>query len=153
MLSSSRLKTLIHYFFICFMMHPMYVDALDLPTIPLQISHHMLLAEVANTRNSREQGLMFRKVLAENTGMLFVFPKSAYYGMWMKNTVIPLSVAFIDEKGVIINIADMQPHSLTAHYSAGPAKYALEMNVGWFASRGISIGSQIVGLEHVPAAY
>ena len=79
-----RLKTLISYFFICFMMHTMYVDASDLPRIPLQISHHMLSAEVANTQRSREQGLMFRKSLEENTGMLFVFPESAYYGMWMK---------------------------------------------------------------------
>lgn len=148
-----RLRISVSCFFIYFMMHPMYVGASDLPRIPLQISHHMLSAEVANTQRSREQGLMFRKALDENTGMLFVFPESAYYGMWMKNTMIPLSVAFIDEKGVIINIADMQPYSLTAHYSARPAKYALEMYIGWFACREIYAGSQIVGLEHVPAAH
>lgn len=148
-----RLKISVSYFFFCFMMHPVYAAASDLPRTSLQISRYILSVEVANTQRSREQGLMFRKALEENAGMLFVFPESAYYGMWMKNTAIPLSVAFIDDKGVIINIADMQPYSLKAHYSAGPAKYALEMNSGWFASREIDAGSQIVGLEHVPAAH
>ncbi|SER32185.1 hypothetical protein SAMN05421690_101916 [Nitrosomonas sp. Nm51] len=124
--------------------------ATDPRRISLQISGYALSAEVAATYASRAQGLMFREHLDESAGMLFVFPKNAYYGMWMKNTMIPLSVAFIDEKGFIINIADMQPHTLSAYYSAGQAKYALEMNIGWFSQRKINAGDQVVGLELVP---
>ncbi|HBV20761.1 MAG TPA: hypothetical protein DEF07_03455 [Nitrosomonas sp.] len=135
-----------------FMTHTLHAYASDLPQISLQVSKYMLSAEVANTHRTRERGLMFRKSLGENAGMLFVFPQSAYYGMWMKNTILPLSVAFIDEKGIIINITDMEPDSLVAHHSAGPAKYALEMNSGWFTSRKIGAGDLVSGLEHVPAA-
>lgn len=123
-----------------------------LPGIPLTIANHELRAEVAYTQQARARGLMFRPVLPENTGMLFIFPKSAYYSMWMRNTMIPLSVAFIDEKGIILNIADMEPYTLTAHYSAGPAKYALEVNRGWFAHKKIQAGEYVSGLEHAPAA-
>lgn len=123
-----------------------------LPSIPLTIATHELHAEVAHTQQARAQGLMFRPMLPENVGMLFVFPQSAYYGMWMKNTMIPLSVAFIDEKGIILNIADMEPYTLTAHYSAGPVKYALEANRGWFAHKKIQSGAYVSGLEHAPTA-
>lgn len=123
-----------------------------LPEIPLTIANHELRAEVAYTQQTRARGLMFRSALPENTGMLFVFPQSAYYGMWMRNTMIPLSVAFIDEKGIILNIADMEPYTLTAHYSAGPVKYALEVNRGWFARKKIQAGEYVSGLEHAPAA-
>ncbi len=124
----------------------------DLPKVALQISGHDLSAEVANTQRSRLRGLMFRETLDDDSGMLFVFPENAYYGMWMKNTFIPLSVAFIDEKGFIINIADMQPNALFAYYSVDPARYALEMNMGWFTRKGITAGKQIIGLERVPEA-
>ena len=123
-----------------------------LPSIPLTIATHELFAEVAHTQQARAQGLMFRPMLPENVGMLFVFPHSTYYGMWMKNTMIPLSVAFIDEKGVILNIANMEPYTLTAHYSAGPVKYALEVNRGWFAHKKIQPGAYVSGLEYAPAA-
>ncbi|MCB1934338.1 MAG: DUF192 domain-containing protein [Nitrosomonas sp.] len=123
-----------------------------LPEIPLTIANHELQAEVAHTQKTRTQGLMFRSSLGENTGMLFVFPHTAYFGMWMKNTMIPLSVAFINEAGIILNIEDMKPYSLTAHQSAGRAKYALEMNQGWFEDRKITTGAQVIGLEHAPAA-
>ena len=75
---------------------------------------------------------MFRQSMGENNGMLFVFPYTGHHSMWMMNTVIPLSVAFLDEKGVILNIEDMVPRTETAHGSAGAAKYAIEMNLGWF---------------------
>lgn len=84
--------------------------------------------------------------------MLFVFSYSGRQSMWMMNTDIPLSVAFIDGKGVILNIADMAPNTKTAHSSAGAAKYALEMNRGWFETRNITVGAQVMGLEKVPAA-
>jgi len=124
----------------------------EVNVIPLTISGYEIAAEVAHTQLSRSQGLMYRESLEENTGMLFVFPSSGYYSMWMKNTYIPLSVAFIDVRGVILNIAEMQPETLTSHDAAGMAKYALEMNKGWFAARKITVGAQVTGLERAPAA-
>lgn len=124
----------------------------EIPKIRLQISGHILAVEVAHTQMSRSQGLMFRQAMAENHGMLFVFPDRAYHSMWMVNTDIPLSVAFLDEKGMILNIADMVPHTRTAHGSAGVAKYAIEMNLGWFWARQIKAGAYVMGLEKAPAA-
>ncbi|MBS0300173.1 MAG: DUF192 domain-containing protein [Proteobacteria bacterium] len=126
--------------------------AAEIPMISLEISGHTMSVEVAHTQLSRSQGLMYRESLEENSGMLFVFPSSGYYSMWMKNTYIPLSVAFIDVRGVILNIADMQPETLASHDAAGMAKYALEMNKGWFAARKIAAGTQVTGLERAPAA-
>lgn len=124
----------------------------EMPVKQLTISGHNFLAEVANTDASRSQGLMYRQSMGENNGMLFVFSETAPHSMWMMNTDIPLSVAFLDEDGVILNIADMMPHTTTAHRSAGPAKYAIEMNIGWFAARNIKPGARVKGLEKVPAA-
>ena len=93
---------------------------------------------------------MHRKALAPNAGMLFVFDEAAPHCMWMKNTYIPLSVAFIDAQGVIINIADMTPHSEQSHCATRPAVYALEMTQGWFAQRGIKPGAKLGGLSTAP---
>ncbi|SFP54087.1 hypothetical protein SAMN05216419_100633 [Nitrosomonas cryotolerans] len=120
-------------------------------TVPLKISSYTLLAEIANTQLSRAKGLMYRESLDENSGMLFVFPKVGYYGMWMLNTYIPLSVAFVSENGIILNIVDMIPQTQIAHNSAGMAKYALEMNLDWFAARKIKAGMQIIGVEQISA--
>ncbi|SDY34191.1 DUF192 domain-containing protein [Nitrosomonas sp. Nm33] len=122
------------------------------PAIPLKILNHTLSAEIAHTPTARSKGLMYRSQLEKNSGMLFVFPKTNIYGMWMLNTSIPLSVAFLDEKGVILNIADMAPLSINTHYSAKPAKYALEMNLGWFAEKDITTGIQVEGLEQASKA-
>ena len=124
----------------------------EMPVRQLSISRHTFSVEVAHTEPARIQGLMFRQSLGENDGMLFVFSHPERYSMWMMNTDIPLSVAFLDEKGVILNIADMMPRTATAHSSAGAAKYALEMNLGWFASRNVRPGQRIAGLEKVPPA-
>ncbi len=124
----------------------------EVNVIPLKIDGYVLLAEVAHTQLSRSQGLMHRESLEENTGMLFVFADVGHYSMWMKDTYIPLSVAFINEYGVILNIADMWPQTRTAHDSSGIAKYALEMNIGWFSARKIAAGAQVVGLEKAPVA-
>jgi uncharacterized membrane protein (UPF0127 family) len=123
-----------------------------LPEITLVINGHKLTAEVASTEPQRAQGLMHRRMLPENRGMLFVFPHAAIHGMWMMNTHIPLSVAFLDRDGVIINIADMEPHTRDAHNAARPAKYALEMNQGWFRKRGIQAGAKVEGLAQAPPA-
>ena len=120
--------------------------------IPLAIAGHKVTAEVADTEETRMQGLMHRRILPENRGMLFVFREVTHHAMWMMNTYIPLSVAFLDERGVIINIEDMKPHTQDTHPAAKPAKYALEVNQGWFAKRGIRAGARIEGLERAPPA-
>lgn len=124
----------------------------QLPEIPLTINGHALTAEVAATTETRTQGLMHRRMLPENRGMLFVFRELGPHAMWMMNTYIPLSVAFLDESGRIINIADMQPHTQDSHGATKPAKYALEMNQGWFAKRGIKPGARVEGIERAPPA-
>src|SRR5687767_15103480 len=121
--------------------------AQELPVVQLKAGMHLIRAEVAADFSTRGRGLMHRKSLAPNAGMLFIFDAPDTHCMWMKNTYIPLSVAFLDEKGEIINIADMQPHSEQTHCSARPALYALEMTRGWFAERGIKPGTKLGGLD------
>ena len=121
----------------------------QLPTVQLSTGMHLIRAELANTMGTRMGGLMYRNSMPQGSGMVFVFEENAAHCMWMKNTLIPLSVAFIDEAGAIINIADMQPHSEQSHCAARPARYALEMNKGWFAQRGIKPGAQLRGLEKI----
>jgi len=131
---------------------PAALTAADLPNITLSVNNHRLTAEVAYTEATRAQGLMYRRMLPENRGMLFVFQETALHGMWMMNTYVPLSVAFLDEHGIIINIADMEPHSRETHAAARPVRYALEVNRGWFAKRGIAPGARIEGIEKAPSA-
>lgn len=123
-----------------------------LPGMELTAGFHRIEAEVAATYDSRRIGLMNRKSMAIQRGMLFVFDAPGIQCMWMRNTLIPLSVAFIDEAGHIINIEDMKPQTEDNHCSTKPAKYALEMNRGWFAQRGIQAGTVIGGIERAPAA-
>ena len=124
----------------------------QLPLVTLKIAGHELSAEVAATDPERAQGLMHRRMLPENRGMLFVFPSIEQHGMWMMNTYLPLSVAFLDADGVIINIEDMMPHTRDVHAAVKPAKYALEANRGWFAKRGIKAGMKVQGLAAAPPA-
>jgi uncharacterized membrane protein (UPF0127 family) len=119
----------------------------DLSEVVLTINKHTLTAEVANTDATRSTGLMHRRMLPENRGMLFVFSDVGIHAMWMMNTHVPLSVAFLDTEGTIINIADMEPHTQTVHPAARPAKYALEMNQSWFKGRGIKPGDKVLGLD------
>jgi len=118
-----------------------------LPTVDLTIGMHLVHAELADSMGTRMEGLMYRKTMEPNAGMVFVFDDEAAHCMWMKNTLIPLSVAFIDSSGAIVNIADMQPQSEQSHCAAKPARFALEMNKGWFAQRGIKAGARLRGLE------
>ena len=115
-------------------------------TAQVKIGKHPLKVEVVANDEQRARGLMFREKMGRNEGMLFVFDEPAYQSMWMKNTLIPLSVAFLDSNGVILNIRDMQPQALDTHTSAGPALYAIETNKGWFAERGIREGTRVTGL-------
>jgi len=127
-------------------------QAQQLPEVMLSVNGHKLTAEVAHTGPTRSQGLMHRRMLPENRGMLFVFDNVAIHAMWMMNTYIPLSVAFLDERGVIINIEDMKPHTQDTHPAAKPARYALEVNQGWFGKHGIKPGAKIEGIERAPPA-
>ena len=113
---------------------------------------HRIRAEVANSTETRAEGLMYRKSLPANYGMLFVFDQTAQHCMWMRNTLIPLSVAFIDGNGRILNTEEMLPQTENNHCAAKPAKFALEMTAGWFKSRGLGVGTQLVGIDKAPAA-
>ena len=116
------------------------------PRIELRAGLHLIQAELVNTADTRARGLMFRERLAPNHGMLFVFEAPATQCMWMRNTFIPLSVAFIDDRGRIVNIEDMAPRTETSHCSRLPVRYALEMEQGWFAQRGIGPGASLRGI-------
>jgi uncharacterized membrane protein (UPF0127 family) len=124
--------------------------AQGLPVMELQAGFHRIEAEVAHTPQARIQGLMQRREMPQQRGMLFVFPETEQHCMWMKNTYLPLAVAFLDDAGRIINVAEMQPGSEDNHCAARPARYALEMNAGWFARRGLKPGALIGGLERAP---
>ena len=119
----------------------------DLPVIDLTIRAAKLKAEVAADANSRTVGLMNRFSLKPDQGMIFVFAQSEPLAFWMRNTFVPLSIAYIDSEGVIVNIADMKPRDEASHPSSGPAMFALEMKQGWFRERGIVAGDKVIGLD------
>ena len=124
----------------------------EIPLIHLKVSGYTLSAEVAYKKESRIRGLAYRNFMKRNSGMLFIFPEASVHSMWMVNTYIPLSVAFLNKNGMILNIIDMSPHTRTKNSAASKAKYALEMNLGWFSSRNIKAGDKITGLEKAPNA-
>ena len=117
-----------------------------LPSVKLSVAGREITAEVARTPEERSTGLMNRFSLRPDHGMLFVFEKPEPLGFWMKNTYIPLSIAFIAADGRILNIEDMAPQTEDTHYSRGPALFALEMRKGWFAERGVTAGAKVSGL-------
>lgn len=117
-----------------------------LPVTTLTIGMHLVKAEVAVNDEDRSMGLMFRQEMGQNEGMVFRFPNPKQVCMWMKNTPLPLSVAFLDEDGKIINIEDMEPQTEVAHCAKRSARYALEMNQGWFRKKNIKAGTAIEGL-------
>jgi hypothetical protein len=126
--------------------------AADLPTVELSIKGHRLVAEVAATEPARTKGLMYRFSLQPNHGMLFVFAQPQMQAFWMKNTYVPLSIAFIDAEGRILNIEDMAPQTENTHPSRGRALYALEMKKRWFTERAIAVGDRVEGLGAAPKA-
>ncbi len=118
----------------------------------VRIASHPVHAEIADTPQAREHGLMGREKLCEDCGMLFVFPVAQRYQFWMKNTPLPLDIAFIGADRRIINIAAMQPYTTTAHGAEGDALYALEMNQGWFARHHVKPGDTMDAVQPAPAA-
>jgi uncharacterized membrane protein (UPF0127 family) len=117
-----------------------------LPTVKLTAGIHVITAEAATTPLSRMIGLMHRERLAQNHGMLFVFDAKSQQCFWMRNTPLPLTIAFIEDDGTIVQLADMAPRTENNHCSDKPVRYALEMEQGWFAKRGIKPGAQLGGL-------
>ena len=116
-----------------------------LPTITLGAGMHLIQAEVAATLPQQMTGMMFRRQMGSNEGMLFVYDEPAPRCFWMRNTYVPLTIAFVADDGRIVNLADMQPLNDASHCSAEPVRFALEMNQGWFAKRGIGPGFRISG--------
>jgi len=122
----------------------------ELPTVQLKIKGHTVSAEVAANEKARTTGLMYRFSLKPDSGMLFVFSNPQPLAFWMKNTYVPLSIAFIDAEGRIANLEDMAPQTEATHSSRGLAMYALEMKKGWFGANGIGPGDRVEGLEKAP---
>jgi uncharacterized membrane protein (UPF0127 family) len=116
-----------------------------LPTITLGAGMHNIRAEVASTPEQHQIGLMFRKEMGPNDGMLFIFDRPGQQCFWMKNTLIPLAVAFIADDGTVVNLDEMAPQTLASHCSTQPVRHVLEMNAGWFARKGIKPGSKLSG--------
>ena len=119
---------------------------MNLPRVKLAAGMHQIDAQVAHTPEQRATGLMHRKEMPQHEGMLFVFEQPAQQCFWMKNTLLPLSVAFLADDGTVINVAEMRPQTLDSHCSGRPVRYVLEMNKGWFARKGVKAGMKISGL-------
>lgn len=129
---------------------PIGVLADSTARVELRTGMFRISAEVASDYSSRATGLMNRSVMPSHEGMIFVYPDAAIHCMWMKNTLIPLSVAFLDDEGRVINVEEMAPHTEDNHCAEAPARYALEMNSGWFRSKNISSGAMIKGIDQLP---
>ena len=116
-----------------------------LPAITLNAGMHIIQAELAQTPDQRSIGLMYRKTMGTSQGMLFAFEQPATQCFWMKNTMLPLDIAFVAADGTVVNIDAMKPQTLESHCSTQPVPFVLEMNAGWFAKRGIKAGSKLKG--------
>ena len=122
----------------------------DLPKVRLTAGIHQISAQVAQSPQERSTGLMFRKEMPQAEGMLFIFEQPTQQCFWMKNTLLPLTAAFVADDGMIVNLADMKPQTQDSHCSAKPVRYVLEMNQGWFAKKGIKAGARLGGAPFEP---
>ena len=118
----------------------------NLPRVALTAGMHLIHAQLATTPEQRSTGLMFRAEMPVNEGMLFVFEEPAGQCFWMKNTLLPLTAAFVADDGTIVNLADMKPQTTDSHCSEKPVRYVLEMNQGWFTKRGLKAGMRLGGV-------
>jgi uncharacterized protein len=116
-----------------------------LPRVKITAGIHQIDSQVASTPEQRSTGLMFRKEMPVNEGMLFVFEQPTTQCFWMKNTLLPLTAAFVADDGTIVNLADMKPQTTDSHCSTKPVRFVLEMNQGWFAKRGLKEGAKLSG--------
>lgn len=149
------IKKRIFVFVVCALLAPGLSLAQQAPqstlrTTQLTTGIHVITAEVAATPQSRMIGLMMRERLAPNHGMVFVFEDKSQHCFWMRNTLLPLSIAFIDDDGTIVNVADMAPKSDATTCPQRPVRYALEMELGWFAKHGVTAGKKMSGLPSLP---
>jgi len=138
------MRKIFFYVFLCLL--PIWSLGSTLPVIDLKIGKNLIKAEVASTPSSQQLGLMYRKTMPDENGMLFIFDQKAGHCFWMKNTFLPLSIAFIDDDGKIVNIENMKPQSEESHCPLKPIRYALEMNIRWFEKRQINPGKIVEGL-------
>jgi uncharacterized membrane protein (UPF0127 family) len=126
------------------------VPQTQLQRTTLSVGIHRIDTQVAATAEQREIGLMHRKEMPQHEGMLFIFENPSRLCFWMKNTLIPLTAAFIADDGTIVNLENMKPQTLDSHCSAKPVRYVLEMNQGWFAKKGVKPGSKVIGRPFSP---
>jgi uncharacterized membrane protein (UPF0127 family) len=117
----------------------------DLPRVRLAAGMHQIDAQVALSPDQRATGLMYRKQMPQQEGMLFVFEEPGVQCFWMKNTMLPLTAAFVSDDGEIVNLADMKPQTTDSHCSSRPVRFVLEMNQGWFSKKGIKPGTRLSG--------
>ena len=143
-------KSLVQMLTVSALLSPLWTWAeegpqMNLQRVKLSAGMHLIDVQVASTPEQRETGLMFRKEMPQQEGMIFVFEQPSQQCFWMKNTLLPLTAAFVADDGAIVNTADMKPQTLDAHCSDKPVRYVLEMNKGWFAKKGIKAGSKLGG--------
>ena len=146
----STLKVLFQSFAAVALCAPLWAAAqqgpqLDLQRMKLSAGMHLIDAQVARTPEQRQIGLMMRRDMPQKEGMIFIFDQATRQCFWMKNTLLPLTAAFVADDGRIVNMADMKPQTEEAHCSDEPVRYVLEMNKGWFAKKGIKSGSKLGG--------
>jgi len=125
--------------------HAQTAPQMDLPRTKLSAGMHLIDAQVAATPEQRSIGLMFRREMPAAEGMLFVFEQATPQCFWMKNTLLPLTAAFVADDGTIVNLADMKPQTTDSHCSSQPVRYVLEMNQGWFTKKGLKAGFKLGG--------
>ena len=126
------------------------VPQLELPRTTVSAGMHLIQAQIAATPDQRSIGLMYRREMPANEGMLFVFEQPTTQCFWMKNTLLPLTAAFVADDGTIVNLADMKPQTTDSHCSAKPVRFVLEMHQGWFDKRGIKAGSRLSSQHFLP---
>lgn len=143
--STLRISALLAACAVAGLAHAQAEPQLTLPRVPLTAGFYQIDAQVAATPAQRETGLMHRKQMPQQEGMLFVFEQPATQCFWMKNTLLPLTAAFVADDGTLVNLADMRPQTLDSHCSSKPVRYVLEMNQGWFAKKGIKAGARLGG--------